>query len=166
MAIMEKERVYIESSTVSYLCAKPSRDLILAAHQEITHEWWGNEKSQYELFISELVIDEIAKGNTDAAEKRLKAIKDIQLLPLTKDCISLAELMIKNHALPAKAMEDAIHIAIASIYNMDYLLTWNCTHIANPHTQRKIRESIEIAGYRFPVICTPVELLGFEMEDG
>ncbi len=153
-----RKKVYIETSVISYLCARPSRDLILAANQEITREWWDN-REQYDLFISEFVFEEISRGDTEAAIKRNVSIDNIPMLPLTAECNTLAKELIDKHAFPKIALTDASHVSIASIFQMDFLLSWNCKHIVNPHMQNKIRRTVEASNYRLPVICTPFELL-------
>ena len=153
-----KKKVYIETSVISYLCARPSRDLILAANQEITREWWNN-KERYDLYISEFVTEEISRGDIEAAEKRSAFINNIPMLPLTKECNTLAKELIDKHAFPETALTDASHVSIASVFQIDFLLSWNCKHIVNPHMQNKIRKTVETSNYKLPVICTPFELL-------
>ena len=152
-----KPRVYIETTIVSYLTARPSRDLVLAAEQEITREWWSG-RLLYELFISQLVLDEAGSGDADAAGLRLKALSEAALLDTTEDAISLGRYLLEAGGLPAKAAADALHIAIAAVHGLDYLLTWNCTHIANARKRGKIDELCRAAGYDPPIICTPLEL--------
>jgi hypothetical protein len=152
------ETVYIETSIPSYLAAKGSRDLILAAHQEITKEWWEN-RNRFELFVSEIVLNEISLGDPDAAKRRTDIITDIPILELTDEARELAHRMIHLHLVPEKALADALHIAIAATTGMDYLLTWNCRHIANAVTRPYIENLCRDRGIIPPVICTPEELL-------
>ncbi len=156
----EKEKVYIETTVVSYLTAWLSRDLIRAAHQQITQEWWHNRRTDFEIFVSEFVINESSAGDTEAAEKRLEVLENIALLDVNLDVENLAKKLIEEKALPAKAVTDALHIAVASVHGIDYLLSWNCKHIANAEMQGAIEKVCLSEGYKCPKICTPEELLG------
>lgn len=155
-----KESVYIETTVVSYLTAWLSRDLIRAAHQQITQEWWHHRRNDFELFVSAFVINEASAGDTEAAEKRLEALADIALLDVNLDVENLAKKLIAHKALPRKAVTDALHIAVAAVHGINYLLSWNCKHIANAEMQRAIEKVCEEQGYKCPKICTPEELLG------
>jgi len=153
-----KASVYIETSFFSYLTARPSNDLRAMANQSVTSEWWETQRFNYNVFASDLVISEAAKGHPEAAQRRLAVIADLSLLQISSEVRFLAEALIENHALPPKAEADAYHIAIAVVNGIEYLLTWNCTHIANAHTRPKIEASCRLLGYEPPVICTPFEL--------
>jgi predicted nucleic acid-binding protein len=155
-----KESVYIETTIISYLTAWLSRDLIRAAHQQITQEWWHHRRGDFELFISEFVINEVSAGDTHAAQKRLEALTNVALLDVNADVEGLAMSLIAEKALPPRAATDALHIAIASVHNINYLLSWNCKHIANAEMQRAIEKVCLSEGCRCPKICTPEELLG------
>ena len=111
---MEKETVYIETSLVSYLVARTSRDLIMAARQQLTIEWWEKERAQFDLFISEVVLQEAQAGDPIVAGKRLQVLDGIPLLDVSEEAILLADQLINRHALPTKAARDALHIAVAS----------------------------------------------------
>jgi predicted nucleic acid-binding protein len=154
-----KAKVYLETSVVSYLAARPSRDLIVAANQQITHEWWRTRRPEFEVYVSELVIQEASGGDETAAQERLQVLAGIPRLQFHEDVRHLAETLLAAIPLPPKAMVDALHVAFATLNGIDYLLTWNCTHLANatlrPHIERVCREH----GYEPPVICTPQELL-------
>jgi len=154
-----KQSVYIETTIVSYLTAWRSPQLIMAAHQEATKEWWDNERDHFNLFISEAVIQEASVGDPEAANKRLETIKNVPELRTTKNALNLAKTLINKGGLPSKAGIDALHISVASANGMDYLLTWNCRHIANATLQKEMRTICEDAGYLLPVICTPLELI-------
>ncbi|MBK7002419.1 MAG: type II toxin-antitoxin system VapC family toxin [Rhodoferax sp.] len=156
-----KRKVYIETSVISYLTARPSRTILGAAHQQITLAWWET-RSRYELLVSESVLRECSAGDPDAAQKRLAVLNDIPLLLVTEQALNIAESLVERGIIPAKAAEDALHIAIATANGVDYLLTWNCRHIANPEIQRSIAEHLEQLGLFLPFICTPEELLGEE----
>jgi hypothetical protein len=150
-------RTYVETSIVSYLTAWPSRDLVRAAHQQVTREWWATRGS-YELYVSQFVLDEAAAGDSAAAEQRLEALQGIALLDVTEEAIVLAGDLVAGGGLPAKARVDALHIAMATVHGMDFLLTWNCTHIANAATRSTIEDLCRAAGFEPPIICTPLEL--------
>ena len=156
----KKESVYIETTVVSYLTAWLSRDLIRAAHQQITQEWWQHRRNDFELFVSEFVINEAAAGDAEAAEKRLEALANIALLDVSLEVEKLAKKLIADKALPSKAVTDALHIAVASVHGINYLLSWNCKHIANAEMQSAIEKVCEEQGYKCPKICTPEELPG------
>jgi hypothetical protein len=157
---MDKAAIYIETSLVSYLVARPSRDIIVAAHQQLTSDWWDNHSHQYDLFISQVVLDEASAGDKQEAAKRLAAIQDLPLLEVNEDVIQLADCLVQSNAVPKKAAQDALHIAIACVNGMDYLLTWNCKHIANAKMRSRIDKVCRDAGYVPPIICTPEELEG------
>lgn len=154
-----RQTVYIETSVISYLAARTSRDLIVAGHQQITQDWWDTRR-QWDIYVSALVVNEIGFGDLDAASQRLAVIENIPALAVDAAAVSLARQLLKEVALPEKAQEDALHIAVAAVNGIDYLLTWNCTHIANAVKRPLIMAICETAGYRPPVICTPEELLG------
>ena len=155
-----KPKLYIETSIVSYLVARPSRDLLIAANQQVTHDWWNTRCSQFDLYVSQVVIDEASEGDAVAAQQRLDKLKDIPLLELRTEALNLAEQFIKQNALPVKASQDALHIAVATIYGLEYLLTWNCKHIANAVLLKIIARIAAEQGYELPTICTPYELMG------
>ena len=143
-----------------YLTAWLSRDFIRAAHQQITQEWWHNRRPDFEIFISEFVINEAGSGDKEAAEKRLEALEGIALLDVNLEVEILAKNLIAEKALPTKAVTDALHIAVASVHGINYLLSWNCKHIANAEMQEIIGKVCFANGYKCPIICTPEELLG------
>lgn len=158
-----KRKVYLETSVVSYLTARPSKNVIEAGHQQSTYQFW-DRRDEFDLSASELVLTECAAGNPEAAGKRLAALHGIKLLEVTADSIELAKELVAAGIVPAKAGEDALHIAIATAHFADYLLTWNCRHIANPEMQARIAEHFRRKGLFLPFICTPEELLGGEDE--
>jgi hypothetical protein len=141
--------VYIESSVISYLASRPSRDLVIAARQAITAEWWDARRSRYDVFISTLVEDEISKGDPKAAQTRLAFVDDVP---------ALAKNLIAFGAVPKNSEEDALHIGIAAAAGMDYLLTWNFKHINNAETKEAIARAIESHGFVCPILCSPEEL--------
>lgn len=156
-----KPKVYIETSIPSYLTSWRSRDLIAAANQEITKEWWDS-REQFDLYISALVIQEAGAGNPEAAQKRLEQLDGIPELNITDEVENFADVLIQKVPLPEKARIDALHIAVATLSGMDYLLTWNCTHIANAILRPKLEAICREFGYEPPTICTPQELTRYE----
>ena len=155
--------VYVETSVISYLVSLPSRDLRVAAWQQITTQWWEQEKSKYELFTSELVLAEAAAGDPSAAQKRIDKLNGIPYLNVSDEAKVLAARLIADGGMPAHAEADALHVATASVHAIDYLLTWNCRHIDNATTKPVVRSICAVAGYACPEICTPLELLSEEI---
>lgn len=155
-----KKRVYLETTFISYLTARPSRDLIQAARQELTREWWERRRDDFELYISRFVVDEAAGGDPDAAEKRLQILNDLPQLAVTEEAILLGENLIREGALPEKSATDGLHIAVATVHEMDVLLTWNCRHLANAEILGVVNRFIRSKGFEAPIICTPEELMG------
>lgn len=131
----------------------------MAAHQQLTREWWNTRRHDFEVFVSQFVIDEAALGDPDAARRRLELLADLSLLDVREEIYTLADALMKRVPLPPKAAADALHIAIATVSGMDYLLTWNCTHIANAIFRTSIEAVCRENGFEPPVICTPEELL-------
>jgi predicted nucleic acid-binding protein len=152
--------VYIETSIISYLTARVSRDLIVAGHQQMTEEWWSVQRNRFELWASELVVEEASAGDASAAAERLKVLNTIEMLDITEEAGFLATALIERGSLPAKASADALHIAIAAVHNVDYLLTWNCKHIANAEMRPVIESVCRNMGFIPPILCTPEELMG------
>jgi PIN domain len=153
------ERVYVETTVVSYLTAWPSRDVVMAGHQQITHEWWNARRNDYELCISQLVIGEASAGDSQAAEKRLAVLHAMTVLETTSAALDLAKELLQTGALPVKAADDAVHIAVAAVHAVPYLLTWNCRHLANATMRPLIEAACTAKGFKAPIICTPEELL-------
>ncbi len=153
------ETVYLKTSIIGYLASRISADLVTAANQQLTRDWWDNHREHFELFVSEAVVAECAKGDATAAEERARFLGDLPVLDIDEDCHRLASNIIQGVSLPEKADVDAIHIAVAGLNGMDYLLTWNCKHIANPSLRRIIEGVLLAADVTPPVICTPQELI-------
>jgi hypothetical protein len=154
------ETVYIETSIIGYLTARKSNNLIVMANVEATRQWWDTRRTQFDLYISQTVLDEIARGDVEIASKRLEIVNDFPLLEVNEAVQSLAMQFLMKSNLPAKAADDALHIAVATIFGLDYLLTWNCKHIANAQIQKKLAQISFDTGYELPTICTPYELMG------
>ncbi len=151
-----KPTVYVETSIISFLTSRPSRDLSIWWYQQTTRDWWETSRENFQLYISYPVYIEISQGDVSASALRLEAVRGIELLRTTSEVEDLAQELLESHSLPAKAATDALHIAIAACYGMDFLLTWNCKHIANPFSERLFQKIITQNGYRYPVITTPV----------
>jgi len=155
-----KPKVYVETSVISYLAARPSRDLVVAARQAITRDWWENQRRRFELRISTLVEEEISDGDALAAARRLSWVSDIPSLSITDEANLIARLLISKGAVPAGCEEDALHIGIAASQGAEYLLTWNFRHMNNAETKDAIASIIRLNGYECPRLCSPEELGG------
>jgi len=153
-----KSKVYIETTIVSYLTAWPSRDVVRLSHQMITREWWEIERPNFDVFTSELVIKEVSAGDPTAASERLMALSGIPLLAITPDGLDLAERLAAALSLPDRARADAAHVAIAAINGIEFLLTWNCKHLANGILLPKIEQTCMAHGFQPPRILTPEQL--------
>lgn len=154
-----KRKVYIETSVVSYLTARPSSNTIRAACQQITQTWWNTKRTELSAYISPYVVDEASAGDPIAAADRINALRVIPVLPIPDEIPQLAEFLLLGGGLPAKARIDALHIACAAFHGMDVLLTWNCTHIANPEQLPIMRGLCSAKGYKLPELVTPFELV-------
>ena len=154
-----KPKVYIETSIPSYLTAGPSNDVRAMANQNTTIEWWESRRSEFEIFVSEFVIAESSQGHPEASARRMGAIEDIPELDVTEEAKILAKAFVEEGPIPEQAEVDAYHIAVAAVNGMDYLLTWNCTHIANAVMRPKVETVCRNHGYEPPTICTPQELM-------
>ncbi len=155
----ERTRLYIETTVVSYLVARPSRDVIAAGHQHTTLDWWQRRSRDSELCISQLVIEEAASGDPQAVEDRLAILEKMTVLEIADQAVELAEVLVRGQALPAKAGNDALHIAVAAVHQVPFLVTWNCRHLANAVLRKRIEALCAEQGFAAPVICTPEELL-------
>ncbi|MEK7812155.1 MAG: type II toxin-antitoxin system VapC family toxin [Candidatus Desantisbacteria bacterium] len=141
------------------MTARPSRDIIIAGHQQITQEWWQTRCESFDIAASQLVIREVSAGDQEAAQQRLKVLETIELLEITESALTLARELVLSIPLPQKAAEDALHIAIAVTNGADYLLTWNCKHLANAAIRNMIEYVCRSKGYEPTIICTPEELM-------
>ena len=162
---MDKKTVYIETSIISYLSARSSSNLLAAAWQKVTIDWWDTQRSRFDLFASDLVIEEAGRGDDLAAARRLKALAGIPLLAITDEVVAFSEALIRAGAIPKKAIGDSLHVALSAVHGIDYLLTWNYRHIDNAEAKPIIRKTCTEKGYEYPEICTPQELMG-EYENG
>ncbi|MCK6440189.1 MAG: type II toxin-antitoxin system VapC family toxin [Planctomycetes bacterium] len=157
-----KPAVYLETSVIGYITSRPSRDLVVTARQQLTRDWFTRHSNAYSLFVSQLVVSEVSDGDKEAARERKSFLKGIALLGITDTSGQLATKLVECKAVPKKASEDALHIAIAAVHGVEYLLTWNCKHIANATLRQAIESACRDAGYEPPVICTPEELMNDE----
>jgi len=153
-------RIYIESTIPSYVVARPARDLLQAARQQLTKDWWDLKRAHHELFTSQIVLDEISSGDAAMARQRLEVMAGITLLDLTDTANILTKEILTFGLLPSKADRDAAHIALATVHKMDILLSWNCRHIANVAIQARLRELVKKSGLTLPELCTLNELTG------
>ena len=152
------ESVYIESSVISYLVARQSRDIVITARQAITETWWHEQRAKFDLYISSLVVQEIERGDAEVASKRLNAVENIPLVATSSEAQNLAQDLLAQGAVPANSEEDALHIGLAASAGLDFLLTWNFKHINNAHTKSAITSVVEAHGFVCPVLCSPEEL--------
>ena len=155
-----KRKIYLETTIASYLAARSSRDLVVAAHQSLTLEWWADQRARFDLFVSDLVLQEASKGDAVAAAKRMELLKDIPILQTSEAAIQLAGSLIQAGLIPRGSTADALHIAIATTQGMEFLLTWNCRHIANAEVIERFESLLSGLGYRMPMLCTPEQLMG------
>ena len=158
-----KEKVYIETTIVSYYTGRPSRDVIIAGRQEVTRDTWNQIANKFDRFISILVINEASRGDKEISQKRLEALKGMPVLGINEESEKLAEKIVLENAIAKEYPEDALHIALSAINGIDYLLTWNFSHINNAQMKYKIMKVVEKYGYICPIICTPDELIGEEL---
>ena len=154
-----KPSIYIESSVVSYLTSDPSTNIITAARQALTREWWNKRRFDYDLYISEFVISEAASGDPRAALLRLNALSGIREIELNELAAEFADLLVTEGPLPPNAALDALHIAVAVTGGIEYLLTWNFAHLANASIRRQIERKCRLSGYEPIIICTPDEIM-------
>jgi hypothetical protein len=155
-----KPLLYLETSIVSYLTARPTRDLVMAARQQVTIEWWNRRRGDFQMVVSPLVLAEANRGDAAAAARRLAAIRSLPLVAINDEVFPIADALLKAKLIPPNAADDALHIGIASFHSAHFLLTWNFRHIANAENIADIQTLIRSFGHHCPVICTPEELLG------
>jgi predicted nucleic acid-binding protein len=154
-----KRTLYIETTVVSYFTAQPSRDLLVAGHQEATRELWPSLTTLYDTYVSALVYEEAARGDAEQAAKRLLAIKSFRMLDVDEDARVLAERIVRGKGVPPEYPEDALHMAIAAVNGIAVVVTWNFAHLSNPFTRMMVRQIVENEGYVCPEVCSPEELL-------
>ena len=154
-----KESVYLETTVVSYYTSKPSRDIIVLANQEITRQWWPYASKRYDIYISEIVFEEACLGDPDASELRLHRIEPFIYLELNDEVKKMTKVYMEELNLPEKSFRDAAHLAIASVHKVDYLVTWNCAHLANGEVIKRLMKVNGSYNIHTPIICTPQELM-------
>ena len=156
----KKPSVYLETSFISMLTSRPTAFVTTAGMQQFSILWWEKCRDKFQLFVSDLVYDEISRGDSDAIARRLQAIEDVSVLEMNEATRHLADEIVRHHGIPRKAIGDAGHVACATVHGIDYILTWNCRHIANEFRKPLIEKLIQDKGYRPPVLTTPQTLLG------
>jgi hypothetical protein len=161
-----KPRAYLETTVVSYLTAWPSRDVVIAGHQQVTRDWWRTSTNRFDVLASELVVEEASDGDEAAARGRLDVLNSLRLLEASTDALALAGRLIESGVIPQEAADDALHLAIAAVNGIEYLVTWNCRHLANATRRAEIEAAIRAAGYEPPIICTPEELMEGDSDVG
>jgi hypothetical protein len=154
------EIVYVETTIVSYLVARPSRDLILAAHQQLTRDWWQEERFRYQCITSTEVLREAAAGDDEMSRLRLQALRELEIVRVTPEAEAMAGAILQVGVLPPAVRADALHLALAALSGADYLITWNCRHLANADILRRLRREAARYNWRLPFVCTPLEMLG------
>lgn len=154
------QSVYVETSVVSNLTARPSNNMRDMAHQLSTGLWWNECRHDFALYASPVVEREALRGNSEAASRRMAVLAELKMLVVTPEAVALAEQLLAATAVPRKSYDDAMHVSIAAVSGMDFLLTWNCRHIANAITMPKIYETCAKSGYKCPLICTPEQMKG------
>jgi predicted nucleic acid-binding protein len=152
-------KTYVETSVISYLTARQSRDQIAAAHQQLTRDWWDRRRARFDIYVSELVVQEAGRGDAIAARARLEAISGYPVLRVNPVAQRLADSILRRAVLPSKAAADALHISLAAVNGMNFLITWNCTHIANGFILQSVNMLCRDAGFEPPIVCTPEELM-------
>ena len=156
---MSLPRLYLETTIPSYLTARRSSLARIAADQQTTQDWWDFHRHEFELFISEAVIEEVSRGDAQMAALRVDVLRDLPVLRRTAKTELIEERLLREGIIPPKAEQDAAHLALAAVHGMDYLLTWNCTHINNVHTEHEIAAACLAFGCACPILCTPAELM-------
>lgn len=156
----EKPTLYLETTIPSYLAARPSRDLIVAANQQATHEWWNQERGKFKIYISQPVIAEIKAGDPEAASRRAHYLKGLDVLAATDEIEMLAGQYLSVLGIPERSLLDALHLAYGVAYNLDYILTWNCKHLAHGEIRKRLKQYNASLGLETPEIVTPLELMG------
>ena len=154
-----KAKVYLETTIVSCLTARPTRNVIIAGMTAETKTWWEQRRNDFDLCIAEPVLRESARGDSDAADRRQRIPATLPLVSVTEPMLLLAKSFPSHFAMPANASDDALHVAIAAVHRVEYLLTWNCRHIANATMRPRLEALCQLEGYRCPIICTPPQLM-------
>jgi len=159
---MSLPKLYLETTIPSYLTARRSRDMQIATDQEATESWWELHRVDFEIFISQAVVREVRRGDAELAAARLARIREFRVLEPTPASEGLTIRLLAEGIIPAVAADDAAHIAIAAAHAMDFLVIWNCKHINNRYTFRRIERACAACGMACPVIATPTELMNLQ----
>lgn len=154
-----RRSAYLETTVIGYLAMRSSRDVRVAANQLSTREWWDDHRPEFDIFVSQFVIDECEQGDSSAASERRIYLNDIPVLDMNDNVEALAEVIANELQIPPKARIDAFHISMAAVHGIQFLLPWNCKHIANPENRPKIERACRKRGIEPPLICTPFDLL-------
>ena len=154
------EIVYIETTIVGYLVANPSRDVVTAGQQQATRNWWDLRRDLFQCVTSDETLAEAARGDAEQGRLRLASLAGLPVLSITTEAENLATEFLRTGALPSDARSDAVHLAVASVARTDYLLTWNCRHLANAQILRRLEREAVQRGWALPTVCTPLELMG------
>lgn len=155
-----KHKVYLETSVISYYTARPSNDIITLGRQRITEQWWQYALDTFDVHVSPIVFEEAELGDSTASSKRLKVMGHFKVLAIDDIVRQVWSVYMEKLGLPERAIRDAGHLAVASVHDIDYLVTWNCAHIANGDTIRKLSLLNNQLGLPMPIIVTPDELMG------
>jgi predicted nucleic acid-binding protein len=153
------ESAYLDTNIVGYVASRPSRDVVTLAHQQITREWWNGRRNHFDLHVSELVLFEAGRGDESAARERLDLLRGLPVLRIDASARALADKIFRATLLPDKAAADALHLALSAVNGMDYLVTWNCTHLANGAVLKVVNRVCVDNNYEPPIVCTPEELM-------
>jgi hypothetical protein len=150
---------YIETTIPSYYTARNTRSILQASRQLATREWWDGGCSGFDLVTSTETLNESREGDPEMAHLRVCLLQRVRIIPVTSEAADLARLLVASGLVPMAAAPDAVHIALASVHQIDFLVTWNFKHIANPYIRERLRTKINDSGYRMPVMCSPEELI-------
>ncbi|MCA9189376.1 MAG: type II toxin-antitoxin system VapC family toxin [Pirellulaceae bacterium] len=154
-----KRSAYLETTIIGYLAMRNSRDVRVAANQLSTREWWDDHRPDFDIFVSQFVLDECDQGDPTAADERRIYLKNIPVLDMNQAVEQLADAISMELQIPPKARIDAFHISMAAVHGVQFLLTWNCKHIANPEHRPRIERACRDRGIEPPLICTPFDML-------
>ena len=155
----KKPLVYLETSFISYLVSDFSSNEKTARWQLATRRWWTEIGPSCHLIVSDVVLREAAKGDNEQITRRMEVLAKIDVVESTEESLRLAQCPLKANAIPPNSTTDAVHVAIATTYKADLLLTWNCRHIANSSVLPKTYKTIIESGYDCPAIATPEQQL-------
>ena len=161
---MVKTRVYVETTIPSFFHEDRTAPDIVARRQW-TREWWSTAGDRHELVTSQAMLDELAEGRRDRSAVRLAMVSGLQLLAIVPAIADIVEAYIQHRLMPADPTGDALHLAMVSYHKCDFLVTWNCRHLANANKFGHLRRINTLLGLFVPALVTPLELLG-ESDEG